>query len=152
MCLSSPQFMNGIWVPGEKQRTKAIFLSSKALDCSVPSLSNMAIHTEDFMMDDKPYARWEMKVTLQSELAFKVVINECLFDLHCTCQSKSVGGTWISCNGGLSFSFLCLLCHHPNDPLLLLLFIPNKAQMEIASLPVLLKNTSMPMRISTVFP
>ncbi|XP_056157554.1 von Willebrand factor D and EGF domain-containing protein [Lampris incognitus] len=56
-------YMNGVWVPGEKQRTKATFLSSKALDCAVPSLSSTAVHTEDFMMDDKPYARWEMKVT-----------------------------------------------------------------------------------------
>lgn len=57
-----PQYMNSVWVPGEKQRTKASFLSSKALDCVVPSLSNTAVHTEDFMMDDKPYARWEIKV------------------------------------------------------------------------------------------
>ncbi|XP_036946841.1 von Willebrand factor D and EGF domain-containing protein isoform X2 [Acanthopagrus latus] len=57
------KFMNGVWVPGEKQRTKATFLSSKALDCAVPSLSNTAVNTEDFMMDDKPYARWEIKVT-----------------------------------------------------------------------------------------
>lgn len=64
--LCPPQYMNGVWVPGEKQRTKATFLSSKALDCAVPSLSSTAVHSEDFMMDDKPYARWEMKVTLQS--------------------------------------------------------------------------------------
>lgn len=55
--------MNGAWSPGEKQRTRATFLSSKALDCAVPSLSNTAVSTEDFMMDDKPYARWEIKVT-----------------------------------------------------------------------------------------
>ena len=58
--------MNGVWVPGEKQRTKATFLSSKALDCAVPSLSNTAVNTEDFMMDDKPYARWEIKVSKES--------------------------------------------------------------------------------------
>ncbi|XP_072233525.1 von Willebrand factor D and EGF domain-containing protein [Leuresthes tenuis] len=57
------KYINKVWVPGEKQRTKATFLSSKALDCVVPSLSNTAVNTEDFMMDDKPYARWEMKVT-----------------------------------------------------------------------------------------
>ncbi|XP_062416894.1 von Willebrand factor D and EGF domain-containing protein, partial [Pungitius pungitius] len=55
--------VNGVWVEGEKQRTKATFLSSRALDCAVPSLSNAAVNTEDFMMDDKPYARWEIKVT-----------------------------------------------------------------------------------------
>ena len=62
---SSSQYMNGAWNPGENQRTKATFLSSKALDCIVPSLSRAAVHSEDFMMEDKPYARWEMRVTHQ---------------------------------------------------------------------------------------
>ncbi|MEQ2203446.1 hypothetical protein XENOCAPTIV_030189 [Xenoophorus captivus] len=53
--------MNKVWVPEEQQKTKAIFLSSKALDCAVPSLSTKAINTEDFMMDDQPYARWDIK-------------------------------------------------------------------------------------------
>lgn len=60
-----PQYMNKGWIPGEKQRTKATFLSSKALDCAVPSLSSTAVNTEDFMMDDTPYARWEIKANSQ---------------------------------------------------------------------------------------
>ncbi|XP_049609122.1 von Willebrand factor D and EGF domain-containing protein isoform X3 [Syngnathus scovelli] len=52
------KYVNGAWLPGEKQKTKATFLSSKALDCGIPSLSNA-----DFMMDDKSYARWEIRVT-----------------------------------------------------------------------------------------
>ena len=58
--------MNGAWIPGENQRTKATFLSSKALDCVVPTLSSTAVLSEDFMMEDKPYARWEMRVTSTS--------------------------------------------------------------------------------------
>ncbi|KAJ3584127.1 hypothetical protein NHX12_014623 [Muraenolepis orangiensis] len=58
------KYMNGAWIPGENQRTKTTFLSSKALDCAVPSLSSgTAVHNDDFMMADKPYARWEMRVT-----------------------------------------------------------------------------------------
>lgn len=61
------QYVSGVWLPGETQRTKATFLSSKALDCAVPSLSHAATaaHGEDFMMEDKPYARWEMRVRVE---------------------------------------------------------------------------------------
>ncbi|XP_019897969.2 von Willebrand factor D and EGF domain-containing protein isoform X2 [Esox lucius] len=56
--------VNSEWVPGEKQRTSATFLSSKALDCSVPSLNSLTpTHAADFAVDDKPYARWDVKVT-----------------------------------------------------------------------------------------
>ncbi|XP_058617446.1 von Willebrand factor D and EGF domain-containing protein isoform X2 [Onychostoma macrolepis] len=55
--------MNGVWIPEEEGRTKASFLSSKAVDCSVPRLSNMAVDTMDFTASEQPYARWEIKVT-----------------------------------------------------------------------------------------
>nr|XP_057907809.1 von Willebrand factor D and EGF domain-containing protein isoform X2 [Doryrhamphus excisus] len=57
------KYVNNVWIPGEKQRTAAAFVSSKALDCSVPSLSSEAVNTEDILMVDKAYARWEIKVT-----------------------------------------------------------------------------------------
>ncbi|XP_061920368.1 von Willebrand factor D and EGF domain-containing protein-like [Entelurus aequoreus] len=57
------KYVNGVWVLGEKHRTRATFLSSRALDCVVPSLSSATVNTEDFLMDDKPYARWKIKVT-----------------------------------------------------------------------------------------
>ncbi|XP_054632729.1 von Willebrand factor D and EGF domain-containing protein [Dunckerocampus dactyliophorus] len=57
------KYVNGVWLPGEKHRTRATFLSSKALDCGVPSLTSAVVNTKDFLMDDKPYAQWEIKVT-----------------------------------------------------------------------------------------
>ncbi|XP_029941582.1 von Willebrand factor D and EGF domain-containing protein [Salarias fasciatus] len=46
------RLLNQVWVPSETQRTRARFLSSSALDCSVPPLS----------AGDQPLARWEIKV------------------------------------------------------------------------------------------
>lgn len=60
----SQQYMNKVWVPAENQRTKATFLSSKVLDCALPSLNNIILDTQDFMMNDQPYARWEIKARL----------------------------------------------------------------------------------------
>uniref|UniRef100_A0A672QS62 Uncharacterized protein n=1 Tax=Sinocyclocheilus grahami TaxID=75366 RepID=A0A672QS62_SINGR len=54
--------MNGVWTPKEEGRTKVSFLSSKAVDCSIPRLGNMAVDTMDFMASEQPYARWEIKV------------------------------------------------------------------------------------------
>ncbi|XP_056112597.1 von Willebrand factor D and EGF domain-containing protein isoform X2 [Rhinichthys klamathensis goyatoka] len=54
---------NGVWIPKEEGTTKASFLSSKAVDCSVPRLGNMAVDTVDFTASEQPYARWEIKVT-----------------------------------------------------------------------------------------
>ncbi|XP_055084028.1 von Willebrand factor D and EGF domain-containing protein [Periophthalmus magnuspinnatus] len=56
-------YTNGAWLPAERQRTKATFLSSKVLDCSVPTLSSSSGHSEDPLTSEQPYARWEIKVT-----------------------------------------------------------------------------------------
>uniref|UniRef100_A0A8C2D224 Uncharacterized protein n=1 Tax=Cyprinus carpio TaxID=7962 RepID=A0A8C2D224_CYPCA len=69
--------MNGIWIPEEEGRTKASFLSSKAVDCSVPRLGNMAVDTMDFTASEQPYARWEIKVPVhqsQGQGSFSLLI------------------------------------------------------------------------------
>ena len=56
------QRVNEEWSSGEEQRTKATFLSSKAVDCAIPRISNMAVESLDFLADEQPYARWEITV------------------------------------------------------------------------------------------
>ncbi|XP_061532690.1 von Willebrand factor D and EGF domain-containing protein isoform X3 [Phycodurus eques] len=83
--------VNGVWIPGEKQRTKATFLSSKVLDCGVPLLSSAAVHTEDFMIDDKPYARWEISVTNDgAQYSFAKVLT--IYDGICQACTASHSG------------------------------------------------------------
>uniref|UniRef100_A0A671P1S4 Si:ch211-246m6.5 n=1 Tax=Sinocyclocheilus anshuiensis TaxID=1608454 RepID=A0A671P1S4_9TELE len=71
------KYMNGVWTPKEEGRTKASFLSSKAVDCSVPRLGNMAVDTMDFTASEQPYARWEIKVPVhqsQGQGSFSLLI------------------------------------------------------------------------------
>uniref|UniRef100_A0A8C7J6S9 von Willebrand factor D and EGF domain-containing protein-like n=1 Tax=Oncorhynchus kisutch TaxID=8019 RepID=A0A8C7J6S9_ONCKI len=101
--LTRLMYLNGEWVPREKQRTRATFLSSKALDCSVPSLNSMmTINSVDFMVDDKPYARWEVKVKLFTVL-YSYISKERTCNIDGMCFAK----------GDSNPASPCLLCN-PN--------------------------------------
>uniref|UniRef100_A0A673KMR5 Si:ch211-246m6.5 n=1 Tax=Sinocyclocheilus rhinocerous TaxID=307959 RepID=A0A673KMR5_9TELE len=91
--------MNGVWIPKEEGRTKVSFLSSKAVDCSVPRLGNMAVDTMDFTASEQPYARWEIKVPVHQSQGQGAVRGTCNIDGMCFAEGDS------------SPSVPCLLCN-----------------------------------------
>ncbi|XP_055022597.1 von Willebrand factor D and EGF domain-containing protein [Boleophthalmus pectinirostris] len=118
-------YSHGAWLPAESQRTKARFLSSKVLDCSVPALSGSSGHLEDPLTNQQPYARWEIKVTNDG---FQLSAGRVLTLYDGVCQQCEPGTTGLcklkerTCSidgmcfsqGDPSPSSPCLLC----DPLL----------------------------------
>ncbi|XP_015227189.1 PREDICTED: von Willebrand factor D and EGF domain-containing protein-like isoform X1 [Cyprinodon variegatus] len=121
-CLATRlKYINNGWIPEEQHKTKATFLSSKTLDCVVPSLSSTAINTEDFMMINKPYARWDIKVTNDGSQYSQAKILT-IYDGACqVCEASNSGLCKLkenSCNidgmcfaaGSINPSSPCFIC------------------------------------------
>ncbi|XP_062845366.1 von Willebrand factor D and EGF domain-containing protein-like [Trichomycterus rosablanca] len=114
--------VNDLWVGGEEQRTKASYLSSKAVDCAVPRLSNMANDNMDFLSDQQPYAQWEIKVSNDGNVfsngkiftLYDGVCQQCLPDHSGLCKLKegvcSIEGVCVP-DGDVSPSTPCLVCN-----------------------------------------
>uniref|UniRef100_A0A3B4EI62 Uncharacterized protein n=1 Tax=Pygocentrus nattereri TaxID=42514 RepID=A0A3B4EI62_PYGNA len=114
--------VNEEWISGEEQRTKATFLSSKAVDCAIPQLGNVAVESLDFLAHEQPYARWEITVSNDGAVVSNVkvltlydgVCQQCVASPSGLCQLKDR-----TCNiegmcfwdGDVSPSSPCLLCN-----------------------------------------
>ncbi|XP_057686105.1 von Willebrand factor D and EGF domain-containing protein isoform X1 [Corythoichthys intestinalis] len=118
------KYVNGIWIPREKQKTKATFLSSKALDCGIPSLSSAAVSTEDFMMDNQPYARWEIQVTNDgSQYSLPKVLT--IYDGICQVCTASHSGTCELKDRTCNIDGMCFAEGHTNPGSPCLICDPN---------------------------
>ncbi|XP_066511012.1 von Willebrand factor D and EGF domain-containing protein-like [Hoplias malabaricus] len=114
--------INGEWIGEDEQITKASFLSSKAIDCSVPRLSTATIHSMNFLADQQPYARWEIKVSNDGIVVSNVkvltlydgVCQECVPSSSGLCKLKNqtcnIEGMCFS-DGETNPSSPCLLCN-----------------------------------------
>uniref|UniRef100_H3DIG5 EGF-like domain-containing protein n=1 Tax=Tetraodon nigroviridis TaxID=99883 RepID=H3DIG5_TETNG len=127
-CLATRlKYVNGGWVPVERQRTRATFLSSGALDCAVPSLSNAGVNTEDLVLGDKPYARWEVQVSNDGSRHSQAKVLT-IFDSVCQACEASPSGLCKLKETTCSIGGRCFAEGHPNPSSPCLVCDPNTSQ------------------------
>ncbi|XP_043922135.1 von Willebrand factor D and EGF domain-containing protein [Protopterus annectens] len=86
--VTQQEYSNGEWIPGNPQITVATFLSTRAMECQLPS-GNVQSSDRMDLIDDKPISRWEVKVSNDGYLYsnFKILT---LYDGTCqTCDPHS---------------------------------------------------------------
>nr|XP_014350560.1 PREDICTED: von Willebrand factor D and EGF domain-containing protein [Latimeria chalumnae] len=88
--VTKQQYQDGEWVFTEPQLTVATFLSSRAVDCQLPTDLKQPSDGMDFI-DDKPIARWQIKIS-NDGYVFSNPKTLTLFDGACqTCDPHSDG-------------------------------------------------------------
>ncbi|MCI4393443.1 hypothetical protein PGIGA_G00157330 [Pangasianodon gigas] len=112
--------VNEEWASTDERRTEASFLSSKAVDCAVPRLSSMASDSVDFLSDQQPYARWEIKVSNDGSVfsnrkvftLYDGVCQQCSRSGDCKLKDRVcvIDGVCVA-DGDVSVSSVCLMCN-----------------------------------------
>ncbi|XP_035265464.1 von Willebrand factor D and EGF domain-containing protein [Anguilla anguilla] len=116
------KFVNGEWILEDPQFIPASFLSATSLDCRLPLESSQSFDTPDLdMVDDKPIARWQIRVS-NDGYSFSNAKILTLFDGACqVCTPQTEGVCTLkekTCNidglcygeGDLNPSSPCLMC------------------------------------------
>ncbi|KAJ8354503.1 hypothetical protein SKAU_G00220700 [Synaphobranchus kaupii] len=117
------KFIGGEWVLEDPQFIPASFLSATALDCRLPLQGSQSFDIPDLdMVDDKPIARWQIRVS-NDGYGFSNAKILTLFDGACQiCTPHTEGVCTLkekTCNidglcygeGDLNPSSPCLMCH-----------------------------------------
>ncbi|XP_076866135.1 von Willebrand factor D and EGF domain-containing protein isoform X2 [Brachyhypopomus gauderio] len=109
-----------VWISTEEQRSRASFLSPKAVDCDVPRPGDTASDAVDSPPGERPYSRWEIKVSNDGSASSNGKIltlydggcQQCLPSGLCKLKERTCNVEGMCfVDGAVSPSSPCLLCN-----------------------------------------